>query len=534
MSRVFTHLSKKNPMPQFDEHVLFYDYVVIDKFSQRPVAGMPINHATGELDTETFPGFKLPWWAVLANHRYFVDGIAIHGSVTAMEYFPKFDSDAQSRRIAYDSGIFGGHKERTKYKYYHFGKNALTAQWHALREASESKFLLYEDVEKHYDEADSYFGMPTGNDDEHDRRLGAFRDIHDPFVQKMIIKSWEDNRDEAGRLGTIMHNTNQYYYETPGCALDQSRFDTPEFKQFRRFNDEWVRPRGLVPFRTELSMSDRCPKNRPPTFICGTIDIIWCFAKDDPNRRPRRLVAGDWKRTVDTATTSYYGDEFGYAPFEDWQACKTSERWLQLGTYTKMAEDNSNGDVVFVSAHIIAFHETRGNYLIQDVPLRDESITPHFYERIGVVFSEQRLLRCDTLHAERLSILDEIEGLRAGHEKSLEETQRICMSRMLRLIDIKRLLIALQDHRSGARPRSATKQNRLVDDDLHVESDTILTDMEKKIFVPVGRVAEPYDCASKPLRRECMSNAFRLVEIARILSTAAAHDGEMAEKKRKM
>jgi hypothetical protein len=530
MSRVFDYLSRKHPLPQFDTHVLFYDYVVIDKFSQRVVAGMPIDHSTGALDLETFPEFKLPWWAVIANHRYFVDGIAIHGSVTAMEYFPKFDAEAQSRRIACEDGIFGGHRDGTKYKYFHFGKDALKAAWQALREASEQKFLLYEDVEKHYDEADGYFGITTG-DDEHDKRLGAFRAIHDDFVRKAMVKSWEDNRDEAGRRGTMMHNTNQYYYETPGCSLDNSRFDTPEFKQFRRFNDEWVLKRGLAPYRTELSMCDRNPKGRAPTYICGTIDIIWYYVKDDPKRRPKRLVAGDWKRTVDTATKSFSGKEFGYPPFQDWQACKTSERWLQLGTYTKIAEDNSHGDIFFESAYIVAFHEMNDDYITQPVPLHDEKVTARFAERMTVVFNEQRRLRCDTLHAERLSIIDELETVQNGGVSSLETTQRTCISKMLRLIDIRKLLIALQDWRIAAKP-GGVKQERTIDDDLRSESDEILLDMEKKLTVSQGRVAEAYDCAGKLLRRECMSNAFRLVAINKMLSIATTREGGQ-EKKRK-
>jgi hypothetical protein len=443
MSSLYTHLSSKHPMPSFDDHVMFYDYTIIDKMSLRVARGMPIDHGTGVLDLETYPAFTLPWWASLVNHKYFVDGIAIHGSVTGMKYFESFDSEAQSTRIACGDRIFTD----SKYKYADFGRDALEANWDQLREASSQKHLLYENVERHYDEA-------RVRSNQSNPRHSAFRTIHDPFAKLAIQESWILNRDKAGAAGTAMHNTKQYYYETPGCDLSQSRFDTVEFRQFRRFHDQWVLKLGLVPFRTELSMCDRNPKGRLPTFICGTIDILWKYAKDPPDKRPRRVVSGDWKRTVDVSTTSYDGKTFGKYPFEDWHACKTSERWLQLMVYNKIAVDNSYDDeeLEVVSSHIIRFHEDMGedceiDQFIQTVPIKDVSVPG----RMKCVFDEQREARCAALIEERWRIVDDLAlqvrvpggEAKEPFDNTNTHERRVFMSRTIRLIDIDKMLMAM-------------------------------------------------------------------------------------------
>jgi hypothetical protein len=233
--------------------------------------------------------------------------------------------------------------------------------------------------------------------------------VHDPFVQELIKASWDKTRDYAAENGTAMHNTIQAYYESAGGDLSHARFKTPEFAQFQRYQREWVAKRGLQIYRTELSMHD------PYSQLCGTIDAVYELPQRSTSG-PIEVVLADWKRTTKLETTSFSGREYGHPPFDDWQACKTSERWLQLLTYAKMLEDNTNGRYRVVSAHIVAFHVEAPNYVVMDVPLKED---PKRDARMQTVFDEQHVAKLLELGTEQTRLLHEASELLALHQHSV-------------------------------------------------------------------------------------------------------------------
>lgn len=393
MSRVYQNLRSKNPIPEFDDNVQFFDYIVVNELTGRYEFGLPVNQQTGELLVPALPAD-----CEIANHRYFYKNIPVRGSVTQMKYFEKFDADFHSRRIAYGIDIF----QKPGYKYHHTGRDVLAHQWPVLRAAaSTDKHLLYENVDKHYDE------MDTWDADEENPRAAVFRKIHDPLVAEAIKKAWEKNRDDAGELGTAMHNSFQAYYEDPTIDLKEPRFQTPEFAQFLRFNERWVKKRGLKVFRTELSMIDT------DSLICGTIDVLYEVEGARKPDEPIPIVLLDYKRTVDTSTTSFRGNEFGNPPFEDWQACKTSERWLQLLVYKKIFEKNTGGRYRVVSAHIGVYHADRDEYEVTDVPFDKEPMKLYIDKRMDLVFAEQARFKLQELAEEKARLEAEWAALRA-------------------------------------------------------------------------------------------------------------------------
>lgn len=338
MSRAYPYLRGLHPIPVFDDHVVFFDYVVVDSISQRALT-IGIDWETGRLLPDTPP---LTSQQVVANHRYFYNSIPVRGSVTALQYFDKFDAVGNARRIATGSRIM----EDREYKYYHFARGELCQQWPTLRLLEQRhRHLLYMHADEHYVDAEL-------NNEEHVKRGNAFRAVADPFVEKAILASWEKNRDETAELGTAMHKSIQLYYENQAGDMRNPRFELPEFKQFLAYHRRRVEKRGLRILRTELSMFD------PYSLLNGTIDAVYEVVKNGegaPNE-PIDVVLADWKRTKDVSATSFRQNEFGKPPFEDWPACKTSERWLQLLTYAKILEDNTNGRYRVVGALIVALH----------------------------------------------------------------------------------------------------------------------------------------------------------------------------------
>ena len=60
MSRVYDNWRLKNPIPEFDECVKFYDYVAVDKITGRRDPNTLVDHSTGNPAAVVFPSFVGP------------------------------------------------------------------------------------------------------------------------------------------------------------------------------------------------------------------------------------------------------------------------------------------------------------------------------------------------------------------------------------------------------------------------------------------------------------------------------------------
>lgn len=436
MSRDLNYLKSLHRISVFDDSITFYDYVVVDRRTQRIAKSCTVDSLTGKLHDDK----PLPAKYEIANHRYFWNGIPVRGSVTALSlfYFDKFDADAQAHRIASGERIFTD----KQYKYYHIGREKLALAWADLRRTVKGGKWLHATVDPHY--AAMSGEVDSGDVDGERVRTATFRAVHDPFVKRCIITTWEENRDRAGAVGTEMHMAIQLYYEKQFNRATTPGGQTKAFEQFLNFHKTWVRPRNLSVLRTELSMFD------PYSQLNGTIDVIYKVDRQYGNGEPMDVVVADWKCTVDTRATSFNPQrpEFGNPPFSDWPLCKTSERWLQLMVYAKIFADNTGGRYRVISAHIVAFHDERERFSVQDVPLHE----PGADTRIQIVFDEQNSAKRTALESEKIRLMAESDQL---HEVSCFDVAAMTaelkrqqlyevMAVTRRLLDVNVLLDALE------------------------------------------------------------------------------------------
>lgn len=434
MSRDCGYLRSLHPIQIFDDNVQFYDWIVVDRISQRIVPGVAIDHHTGALKE----GAVLPAHCEIANHKYFLNGIPVRGSVTALSerYFAKFDADANATRIAYEQSRCLDDPKKYP-KYFQFARKEIEEKWTDLREQSEHRVLLYKTPARHFEEA---LNEEWKNGD---RQLGmhlAFRSIHDPITKAAILLSWERNRDEAGERGTEMHLAIQLWYEKQFDKKTTPGANTKPFEQFLKFHKEWVVPRKLRMLRTELSMFD------PYSQLNGTIDAVYVVDRKYAEGEPLDIVLADWKRT-DNVKETYFSEkrpEYGFPPFADWPLCKTSERWLQLLIYTKIFTENTGGRYRVVSAHIVAFHDNLDEYSVQDVPVDDPTIP----NRMNTVFEQQHVSKREALTEESAQLEKKLASYDATTAK------RIVKSTRKRLRDVGKLL-AILDKAAEAKEEAA-------------------------------------------------------------------------------
>lgn len=396
MSRVFKHLKSTARIVEFDDHVHFEDYVVVDKITKR-AEDFPINGNTGELLTDE----ELPDQFEIGNHRYFKDGRPVFGSVTAAakKFFPGFDALGQSTRISQRNGILFDHTD----KYYRVGHDQMCKQWPALRASvPDEELVLFQHANEHFEDLGRC--NPRG--------FTLFRKLYMPVAQRALIKLWDDNRDQAGESGTAFHLLVQRFYENE-LDLAEAACDTVEFKQFLDFHEQWVQPRGLKMLLTEQSMFDEY------TGLAGTIDAVFV----EPGQQkvlaelrsgatkfsaPLRIVVADWKRSDKIENFPTRPPRTGEPPFDDWPDGKVSERWYQLMAYSHVLETNTRGRFKVTSAHAICFHPKLKTYNVSDVPFADENARYTPLERMTRLFEYLREKKLADLTEERNKVLAEV------------------------------------------------------------------------------------------------------------------------------
>jgi hypothetical protein len=340
-------LRRANPVDVFDKKVEFYEYLVADVATGRKVEH-DIDHDTGELGAPLLPG------CVLAEHKYFIDGIPQKGSATSYvhSFFEHFDSKAQSRRIA------DGHRILTdpEYKYFMFGV-----------EQFEHAFLKSFGGEKEpLSTFWNAFALLSQTNPTHPARgsLIDFEKSYREFARQAILDDWHANSVEALTLGRAMHRAVELCYNS-AYDLSDPVFYTPEMHQFAQFHEFWVLPRKLKMFRTELSLAHAPDPTQPDVYLCGTIDAV--FIGEDGS-----ITLADWKRSKEIKKEAFNANDVGTGPCAGMPNCNLYHYYLQLNTYQYMLEQNSTYRVK--NRHIVVFHPNQSAYAVYDVPLYQERI----------------------------------------------------------------------------------------------------------------------------------------------------------------
>lgn len=406
-----TKLRKRNPIPEFDDHIQFFDWCVVKAGSGRLVGGLEcdsegdplvwtkvtrhckerkpvpfseytiLDHvvalqlADGTVDRNY--SVKLNWEEIL-NHKYFVDGRMMDGSMTGFLHTlsKPYDSEANLRRISQSPRILMD----KNYKYYHVGLDDLRQMWPALVEDSEGELL------SELDSYLSYHGTTLPS-------FAAFRSAYEEVAYEAIKKQWADITEKACKLGHAMHFSIEMFYND---MYDPTlpRFQTPAFLRFLRFHHEWVLARDLVPYRTELCMFTERAE------LCGTIDMLFQRRCDvgDPFRK-HNVIMVDWKRSKEIKTQSFdKGDNF-FPPLQMLPNCNLSDYTCQTNGYTVLLHEKT--ELRVTERHIAVFHPDYPSYQLFELP--------DVVEQMAACIDKRRVDRMKMYRNEKKRSIDEAE-----------------------------------------------------------------------------------------------------------------------------
>lgn len=174
-----------------------------------------------------------------------------------------------------------------------------------------------------------------------------------------IKKQWKDSGDKASKLGTLMHEKIEYFYNDNEVDLLE---DEKEFEYFLNFYEDH---QDMEIYRTEWVVYIDELK------IAGSIDAT--FINEDGT-----LSLYDWKRSKEIKFDSF-GDKTALKPFEHLPDCNFSKYSLQLNLYRRIIEDYYNFQVK--DMHLVIFYPQNNNYIKLPVTKMDKEIDIIFKER---------------------------------------------------------------------------------------------------------------------------------------------------------
>lgn len=327
-------LQHANPVPEFDTRMVFYEYVVLNEHQR--VVKFAIDHDTG-----AYSG-ALPPNTVVAEHKYFVDDVLQTGSATGFihSFFEGFVEAEQTLRIASGTRMLTD----SAYDYHMAGVDDAMAVWCLARaKDARTEFRALLDAFANEDTETMGFDAKT---------VALWRKLFVATVRRAISRMWDINRLD----GRIMHRSIEMCINDM-FDLDDARFHTREMRMFYRFYREFIVPRNLRPWRTELSMLYQPDKN-VADFLCGQCDGAFIDKAGD-------IWLLDWKRCK-KIYTSAFGGKKGRGPCKDVPDCNLYAYYLQINTYQFMLEQNTKYRVAYGA--VVCFHPKQSSYELYEVP----------------------------------------------------------------------------------------------------------------------------------------------------------------------
>lgn len=327
-------LQADNPVPEFDEHIVFYEYVVLNEYQR--VVKFPIDHDTG-----AYSG-TLPANTWVAEHKYFVDDVLQTGSATGFihSFFEGFVEDEQTLRIASGTRMLTD----STYDYHMAGVTDAMAVWCLARgrdACTEFRALL-----------DAFANEDTEMMGFEPELVALWRKLFVATVRRAISRMWDINRLE----GRIMHRSIEMCLNDM-FDLSDARFHTRELRMFYRFFHEFILPRRLRAWRTELSMFYQ-PDKSVVDFLCGQCDGAFIDEAGE-------IWLLDWKRCK-KIYTSAFGGKKGRGPCKDVPDCNLYAYYLQINTYRFMLEHNTKYRVAY--GGVVCFHPKQSSYELYEAP----------------------------------------------------------------------------------------------------------------------------------------------------------------------
>ena len=196
-----------------------------------------------------------------------------------------------------------------------------------------------------------------------------------------IKQMWQAKGDEAARLGTLMHEHIEYFYNDALAEWDALRGAPrlqeigPELEQFQKFHAGVVHRKGYVPYRTEWCVFDEVHK------ISGSIDMTYQVSADDPDT----LMIYDWKRTAALKDSNHF--QCGKAPLDHLPDAKFWHYSLQLNIYRYILETFYGKKIEGMV--LVAMHPERACFEHRVVPRLQHEIEALMEHRSRSLDSEQ-------------------------------------------------------------------------------------------------------------------------------------------------
>jgi hypothetical protein len=171
-----------------------------------------------------------------------------------------------------------------------------------------------------------------------------------------IKKLWKENGIKASTAGTLMHfNIECFYNRNPF-----EHPDLPELNLFLKYEEEHVKPLGLVPFRTEWYIFDKEVR------IAGSVDMIYRREGGPENE----IYIYDWKRVNPLSKENSFSNM--KEPFDRFPDCKYCHYSVQLNIYCYILEKCYGMKVMGMA--LVVLHELNDNWIVEPVGRLDEDI----------------------------------------------------------------------------------------------------------------------------------------------------------------
>jgi hypothetical protein len=165
-----------------------------------------------------------------------------------------------------------------------------------------------------------------------------------------IKKQWKDIAESAARLGTLLHESIENYYNNIEQNIDSEI--EKEYNQFLLFKDEILKKYpNLEPYRTEWYVYHEDYR------ISGSIDMIFI------DKQTQELYIFDWKRTSELKKENRW--QTGFAPICHLDDCNYNQYSIQLNVYKFILE--SKYDKKVNSLYLVCFHPTNETFIIEPV-----------------------------------------------------------------------------------------------------------------------------------------------------------------------
>jgi len=178
----------------------------------------------------------------------------------------------------------------------------------------------------------------------------------EPFTPEEIKRQWDSIGEYARNRGTWMH------YNIERHLNDMQPSDNLiEFKQFLDFERDFMKTRGVVPYRTEWRIAD------PDYNLAGSVDFVGALPDGT-------YCLMDWKRSKNLATSmsNTYGRRGRY-PIDHLDDCEATKYFLQLNLYRYIIQKRYG--LTISSMILTSFHpQASSGYFMTETPIWEEEV----------------------------------------------------------------------------------------------------------------------------------------------------------------